>query len=57
MLVLGRRVNESITIGDSIKVFVVNNTGGTVRLGIEAPREIEIIRSELVDQPKDAKAA
>jgi carbon storage regulator len=46
MLVLTRRVGETIHIGDSVKVTVSRITGGsTVRLSIEAPKEVSIARS------------
>ena len=47
MLVLSRKVGERIWIGDSIAVTVVRITGGGVRLGIEAPEELSVIREEL----------
>ena len=50
MLVLSRKKNESIKIGDNIVITVVEVRGDKVRLGIEAPREISVIRSELNDR-------
>ena len=47
MLVLSRKVGERILIGDSISVTVVRVTGGGVRIGIEAPAELPVIREEL----------
>jgi carbon storage regulator len=47
MLVLSRKVGERIWIGDNISVTVVRITGGGVRLGIEAPAELPVIREEL----------
>ena len=47
MLVLSRKVGERIWIGDDIAVTVVRVTGGGVRLGIEAPHELPVIREEL----------
>ena len=47
MLVLSRKVGERIWIGDKISVTVVRLTGGGVRLGIEAPAELPVIREEL----------
>jgi carbon storage regulator len=47
MLVLSRKVGERILIGDQITVTVVRITGGGVRLGIEAPSEMAVIREEL----------
>ena len=47
MLVLSRKVGERILIGDHVTVTVVRITGGGVRLGIEAPSEMAVIREEL----------
>jgi carbon storage regulator len=48
MLVLTRKLMEKLFIGDDICVTVVRLEGGQVRLGIEAPREIAVVRAELV---------
>ncbi len=47
MLVLSRKVGERILIGDQVTVTVVRISGGGVRLGIEAPSEMAVIREEL----------
>lgn len=47
MLVLSRRKNESIHIGGNIKVIILDISGDTIKLGIDAPRNIEIFRSEV----------
>lgn len=47
MLVLSRKVGERIWIGEDIAVTVVRITGGGVRLGIEAPAELPVVREEL----------
>lgn len=47
MLVLSRKKNESIIIDDDIVVTVVEIRGDKVRLGIQAPREVPIHRSEI----------
>ncbi len=54
MLVLTRRVNEKILIGDNIVVTVLEVRGDQVRLGIDAPRDVRVFREEVVlrDQPK-----
>lgn len=51
MLVLSRRMNEKVLIGDEIVVSVVRVEGNQVRLGITAPREIRVLRSEIA--PRD----
>lgn len=48
MLVLTRKLMEKLFIGDDICVTVVRLEGGQVRLGIEAPREVTVVRAELV---------
>jgi len=50
MLVLARKKGQSIFIGKDIKIVVVEVTGETVRLGIEAPARMEIYRSEVYQQ-------
>ena len=47
MLVLSRRVRERIKLGDSIVVTVIRVGGDRVRLGIEAPPQIKVLREEL----------
>lgn len=47
MLVLTRSEGQSILIGDGVKVTVVSTKGGQVRFGIEAPRDMTILREEL----------
>ena len=54
MLVLSRKVGERIRIGDAITVTVVRETGGGVRLGIEAPAEMPVIREELHHELEDS---
>lgn len=50
MLVLSRKVNESIQIGDNITITIVRTKEGVTRLGIDAPREMNIVRSELLKE-------
>jgi len=49
MLVLTRKIGETIVIGDNIVVKVVNIQGDNIRLAIEAPRDIKIYRGEIYD--------
>lgn len=49
MLVLSRQRDESIFIGDNIKITVVDIRGDKVRLGIEAPSEIPVHRQEVYE--------
>ena len=50
MLVLSRKRNEQIEIGENISIRVVEVRGDKVRVGIDAPRDIQIVRSELNTQ-------
>jgi carbon storage regulator len=53
MLVLSRKLNEKIIIDDQIEITVVGIENGKVQLGIEAPKEIEIMRKELLEDVKE----
>jgi len=48
MLILGRKVGDSIMIGDDVRVVVLACDRGGVRLGIEAPSDVTILRGEIV---------
>ena len=48
MLIVTRKKNESILIGDNIEVSIVGIENGAVKLAINAPREIQILRKELL---------
>ena len=50
MLILTRNQNESVIIDDDIKVTVISDRHGQVKLGIEAPDEVEIWREEIYDR-------
>ena len=47
MLILSRKIGESIIIGDSIEVMLVDIIGDKVRIGVEAPREVPVHRREV----------
>jgi carbon storage regulator len=47
MLVLTRRIDESLNIGDSITITVLSIEGDKVKIGIKAPREVTILRQEI----------
>jgi len=52
MLVLTRREGETIFIGDNIAITVVGIKGNQVRIGIEAPRDVNVVRQELLGSEK-----
>jgi len=54
MLILARKEDESIVIGDNITIKIVSIEKGVVKLGIEAPADISILRSELIRAVEDA---
>jgi len=60
MLVLSRKLDEAIWLGDNIKVKIMGIEKGVVKLGIEAPSEVTILREELkeavADENKQASA-
>lgn len=47
MLVLTRKKGESIMIGDQIEVIVLSTEGDTVKLGIQAPKQVQVYRKEI----------
>lgn len=49
MLVLSRKLNQSIIIGDSIEVMVVDIKGDQIKVGILAPRSVKVFRKEVYD--------
>jgi|688.fasta_scaffold343459_2 carbon storage regulator len=52
MLVLSRKVNEAIAIGDNIRVMVVGVKNGVVRLGFDVPDAVDVLRTELLAKTK-----
>ena len=53
MLVLSRKVGEKILIGDNISVTVVRVAQGIVRIGVEAPQNLPVVREEIKDQMRE----
>lgn len=53
MLVLSRKTNDTIKIGDNIELRILEVKGDTVRIGIEAPKSVDILRGELVQSITD----
>jgi carbon storage regulator CsrA len=57
MLVLSRKLDQTIQIGDQITITVVSVKGNTVRLGISAPDHIRVARGELLGKPSGGSVA
>ena len=57
MLVITRKSGEGICLGDDVKITVLEITGSTVRLGIEASREIPVYREEIWEAVKEENRA
>jgi len=57
MLVLSRKVGEKILIGNNVSVTVVRVAQGVVRIGVDAPKEMAIVRDDIKERDgKDAKS-
>ncbi|XAK47196.1 carbon storage regulator CsrA [Campylobacter coli] len=55
MLILSRKENESIVIGEGIEIKIVQTGKGYAKIGIDAPKSLMILRKELLTQIKDEK--
>jgi carbon storage regulator len=57
MLVLSRKAGEGFLIGDDIVIKIIESKGGTIRIGIEAPRDKKIYRQEVYEKIKEQNVA
>ena len=54
MLVLGRKENQSIIIGQNIRVTIVGRSGSSIRIGVQAPGDVRIVREELAGRADES---
>ena len=52
MLVLSRKLNETILIGDNIRVTLLGIDGDKIKIGVDAPRDVKVFREELIEATK-----
>jgi carbon storage regulator len=55
VLILTRRIGETLMIGDEVKVTVLGVKGNQVRIGVDAPRDVSVHREEIYDRIKEEK--
>lgn len=57
MLILSRKIGESIIINDNIEIIITEVSGDKIKVGINAPREIPVFRKEIIETQKSNKTA
>jgi len=57
MLILSRKPGQSFKINDNISITIVDISGDKVKIGIDAPKEMKVLRSELIDTMEQNKIA
>jgi len=57
MLILSRKINEKVVIGDDITVSIIEVRGDQVRIGIDAPKKVKVFRQEVFDAIREENRA
>jgi len=57
MLILSRKADEKIVIGEEVEITILSIQGSQVKLGIKAPQEIDIYRTEILEEMREDAAA
>ncbi len=57
MLILSRKINEKIMIGDNISVTIIEIRGDQVKIGVEAPKSVKVFRQEVFEAIKNENRA
>jgi carbon storage regulator len=57
MLILSRKINEKIMIGDNISISIIGIKGDQIRIGVDAPRSVKVFRQEVLSEIKAANKA
>jgi carbon storage regulator len=57
MLILSRRINETLMVGDDVRVTVLGVNGSQVRIGVQAPRHIPVHRQEIYEKIKKEESS
>jgi len=57
MLILSRKVNEKVVIGDDITISIIEVRGDQVRIGIDAPKKVKVFRQEVFDAIREENKA
>ena len=57
MLILSRKADETIVIGEEVEITILSIQGSQVKLGIKAPQEIDIYRTEILEEMREDDAA
>ncbi len=57
MLILSRKIGESLIINDNIEIKIIDSSGDKIKIGIKAPDDVKVLRSELRQTMESNKAA